>query len=268
MPQAPDRTPRPAPAPARVRRMRPALGTFVVIEAGGPSPDQALVALEAAFAAVQGLARSLHPSAAGSELARLNAAAPGEPVRLAIETAAVLRFALALNHASGGVFDPCLPTRPGRLSDLKLGGGEAPEAVCRLPLALDLGGLAKGYAVDVAIETLRRGGCDAGLVNAGGDLRCFGGYRERLFLRHAGGELAPLELADSAVAVSDRDALSRPAEHRGYYCRVAAASGEVRYAAVRAPTAMCADALTKCVLLCPPRRAGALLERFGAERLA
>ena len=39
---------------------------------------------------------------------------------------------------------------------------------------IDCGGIAKGYAVDVAIATLVRAGCSAGLVNAGGDLRAFG----------------------------------------------------------------------------------------------
>jgi thiamine biosynthesis lipoprotein len=42
------------------------------------------------------------------------------------------------------------------------------------PVQLDLGGIAKGYAVDQAVETLCRCGVGAGLVNAGGDLRGFG----------------------------------------------------------------------------------------------
>ena len=41
-------------------------------------------------------------------------------------------------------------------------------------LWLDLGGIAKGYAVDEAVRVLQRQGLRAGIVNAGGDLRCFG----------------------------------------------------------------------------------------------
>ena len=40
---------------------------------------------------------------------------------------------------------------------------------------LDLGGIAKGYAVDEAIEQLRSEGIESGLVDAGGDVRVFGG---------------------------------------------------------------------------------------------
>lgn len=38
----------------------------------------------------------------------------------------------------------------------------------------DLGGIAKGYAIDRAFELLRRQGWPGGLVNLGGDIRCFG----------------------------------------------------------------------------------------------
>jgi thiamine biosynthesis lipoprotein len=39
---------------------------------------------------------------------------------------------------------------------------------------IDLGGIAKGYAVDLAISTLQRHGVTSACVNAGGDLRVFG----------------------------------------------------------------------------------------------
>src|SRR5258708_22076766 len=42
------------------------------------------------------------------------------------------------------------------------------------PLALDLGGIAKGFAVDRAVAVLRRHGIRAAVVNAGGDLRAIG----------------------------------------------------------------------------------------------
>jgi len=39
---------------------------------------------------------------------------------------------------------------------------------------LDLGGIAKGYGIDRAVEAMRQAGCSGGLVDVGGDVRCFG----------------------------------------------------------------------------------------------
>jgi FAD:protein FMN transferase len=251
----------------RLRRMRVAMGTTVVIEAHATSRAQAETALGAAFAALAEVERCLHPSAAGSELGRLNAAPPGTAVPLGRATFEVLRFAQRLHSLSAGVFDPCLPTRAGRLADLQLSGGARLRAIAHAPLEIDCGGIAKGYAVDAAVTALRGGGCSAGLVNAGGDLRVFGALMERLWLRGATGTLRPLELRDAAVAVSDRDAAQAPAGHRGYYVREGS-EGAQRYAAVRARDAMTADALTKCVLLGAPAPARALLAACGAAVLA
>ena len=259
----PQKPPEPA---VRLRRMRVAMGTTVVIEAHAASRAAAEAALGAAFAAVAEVECCLHPSARGSELALLNAAAPGTAVALGRVTLEVLGFALRLHKLSAGVFDPCLPARPGRLTDLELRHDAAPQAIAHAPLEIDCGGFAKGYAVDAAVGALRRSGCAAGLVNAGGDLRVFGMLEEPLWLRGAAGALRELVLRDAAVAVSDRDAPHPPSGHRGYYVRTGAA-GTVRYAAVRARDAMTADALTKCVLLAAPAQARALLAACGAEQL-
>src|SRR5262249_8485753 len=152
--------------------------------------------------------------------------------------------------ASGGAFDPCLPVLPGRLTDLELSGaaGESFRVRCHRALRLDLGGIAKGYAIDRAIGALREASCVTGLVNAGGDLRVFGARSETMLLRHADGACEPLALENTALAVSDREAGRRPREHCGYYRR--SGSGALRrYAAVLAPEAAIADALTKCVLV-------------------
>jgi thiamine biosynthesis lipoprotein len=41
-------------------------------------------------------------------------------------------------------------------------------------MRLDLGGIAKGYAVDKAVEAMQKGGAIGGMVDVGGDIRCFG----------------------------------------------------------------------------------------------
>jgi thiamine biosynthesis lipoprotein len=258
------RAPVEPPLPVRLRRMRVLMGTWVVIEAHAACPESARAGIEAAFAAVADVALRLHPQHPESDLRRINCAAPGAPVRIGSGTREVLRFAQHLHARSAGLFDPCLPLRPGRLADLQI---TAVAAICHAPLELDCGGIAKGFAVDCAVAALRAAGCHAGLVNAGGDLRVFGAARETILLRAPGARYQALELAQAALAVSDRDAPHAPSGHRGYYVRSGAA-GARRYAAVRARTAMSADALTKCVLLCPAAHAQGLLDEFDAEELA
>jgi FAD:protein FMN transferase len=241
--------------------MRIEMGTTVVIEALAGSAWLADAALEAGFAALTQVVQRLHPQAAGSDLQQINSAVGGEPVAIWAGTLEVLRFAQHLNRSSAGVFDPCLPSRVGKLTDLQLTEGPLPTAIAHAPLELDCGGIAKGYAVDQAIEALQLAGCAGGLVNAGGDLRVFGVGAETLLLRGPDGACQPLELREGAIAVSDRDARHPPAGHRGYYVRTGYADTRCRYVAVHSPQAMIADALTKCMLLCPAALGQALLEQ-------
>ena len=54
----------------------------------------------------------------------------------------------------------------------------------RRRLTIDLGGIAKGFAVDCAVEALNKAGVQAGFVNAGGDLRVFGLQKESVHIRY------------------------------------------------------------------------------------
>jgi thiamine biosynthesis lipoprotein len=164
--------------------------------------------------------------APGGDPERLSRARCGVAVPVHEHTWRVLAFAQRLNRLSEGIFDPCLPEKPGTVQDLELTWKLAPAVTCQAPLKLDLGGVAKGFAVDRAVKALRAAGCDAGLVNAGGDVRVFGTQAQTILLRGPRGALQALALSDGAVAVSDQDA-SPPPGHRGYYAR--------RLAGARAP---------------------------------
>jgi thiamine biosynthesis lipoprotein len=255
------------PAPS-LGRLRLAMGTWVAIEATAESEPTVARAIEAAFAAVSEVERRMHPEREGSDLARINSAPLRVRTPIHASTWEVLRLAKRLNQLTRGVFDPCLPQRRGRLTDLKVSGasaGSQPWVLRRAPLALDLGGIAKGYAIDRAIAALRAAACSAGAVNAGGDLRLFGARRETILLRHRDQGYQALLLQDAALAVSDLDEPRRPPEHRGYYVRTGAAGAGRRYAAVQAPDAMTADALTKCVLLCSEACASRTLSELGGR---
>ena len=205
----------------------------------------------------------MHPSAAGSDLERVAAAAPGVFTAIDAWTYAVLTLARDLHAITGGIFDPCTPDQPGRLRDLDL---NVPGHVARhAPVAIDLGGIAKGFAVDQAVEVLKAHGCTAGLVNAGGDLRVFGATSCPLVIRLPSGTALQIELTNTALAVSGPRAAGSPAEHRGYYLGCTGESVAVKTVAITAPQAMVADALTKCAMLCSEATTMQALHRYGAR---
>jgi len=249
----------------RVSRLRPALGTFAGIEARAPTRLKAERALNAGYAALARVEALMHPSRAGSDLARLNAAPAGSRISVHPWTARLLRLSRELCLLSAGRFEPAIPRSGTVLQWLPAG----PRAVyVRRVAQVDLGGIAKGFAVDRAVGAMRRAGATAGLVNAGGDLRVFGRVAWPLWIRVGGAELHPLSLRDAALAGSDPGAAQPPAEHRGYFPPGFSRRSAPHAAAVMAPSAALADALTKVLVF---RRGGggsaALLARYRAREV-
>ena len=253
------------------KRLRIALGTWVAIEAVATRSEDEHAAIEAAYAAIGAVEARMHPTRTGSDLARINSAPLEAPVEVQADTWHLLKLAQRLYALTEGIFDPCLPSHPGRLPEVEIASEEEeePTVICHAPVRLDLGGIAKGHAIDRAIATLSAQGCHSGLVNAGGDLRVFGDRKESILLRRGGSagtpmQFRPIDLESAALAVSDLDAPERPEEHQGYYNRVGPAEG-LRYAAVVAKDAATADALTKCVLLCSSDTMARVLREFAAQ---
>jgi thiamine biosynthesis lipoprotein len=228
----------------RLKRLRPLMGTFVAFEASHREPTRVAEAIDSAFDAMTDLERSLHPDRAGSDLTAVRDAAVGTAVTVRPTTLRLLRLARDIWEKSNGIFDPCLPDAPGSMNDLLI---DAEYVVPLRSVHLDLGGIAKGFAVDAAIETLLVHGCGAGLVNAGGDMRAFGPALQ--IVVDCGDVQLHRSLADGAIAVSQVGAVSRPPEHRGYYRRNGSAELPAQGAIVYARQAAVADALTKCLLL-------------------
>jgi FAD:protein FMN transferase len=219
-----------------------------------------------------------------SELSRLNATAAGAPVPLSAELRAVLETARATHLLTHGSFDPSVPPlleawgfregRPTRvpsredvrvalarvgLGRLTLAGDTA--TLNAQDMALDLGGIAKGYGADRAAAALAAAG-QTGLVNAGGDIRAAGpqpdGSPWRIGVRdplRPDGLLATLELS-GATAVATSGTYEQYAELDGRRVshivdpRSGETTTEVVSATILAPTAMQADALaTACIVL-------------------
>lgn len=252
-----------------MRRARPLLGTYVVIEANGCADPVLERAVNAAFETVARVHRLMSFHEVGSDVARLNRLAAHQPISVDRWTAAVLRQARRIFEATDGLFDCAvghelmqrggLPTQdldhvePGSFSAVEL----LPANRVRFSsgIAIDLGGIAKGFAVDRAIATLRGHGVREAVVNAGGDLRVIGKTARPIHVRCPTDEHCLVlagHLQNGAVATSSTMATIAKGG-----APIAAHAGSMRYEASRtdpkaysvvAPTCLLADALTKVLV--------------------
>ena len=246
-----------------VARLRPALGTLVSIETRAASEVLAERAVAAGFEAIRAVESRLHPTRPGSDLARLNHAEPGRRLPVHPTTVAILQLCRQLHRRSSGRFEPALPGRGSIMHWQPAGPG---AVIVGRRTCIDLGGIAKGYAVDLAVEAMRRAGAKSGLVNAGGDLRVFGSRAWPIWLRSGSGTAHELLLRNCALAASDPNEPDSPPEHRGYYAgRKLGAGRQFAAVTVLAPSAAVADALTKVLMQAAPARAAALLAHYHAR---
>lgn len=256
-------------------RMKPLLGTYV--EVSIEHHDVSAELLESYFAiAFNKLAQvqtllSVHDNS--SELSRLNLALHSW---LALSTISlrVLRLAHAMMKHSNGLFNPTMGyplVQQGILPDLGYGDRLATGNLAALSfrpgqvklnqaVVLCLDGIAKGYAVDLALAALKRAGVNHAFINAGGDIRAMGNCQVPIRLRYAN---QPLGLLHNAAIASSG---ARQQTHfRGRLMTASGAilpSGEQDYSVI-AHRAWRADALTK-VLAQQPTQVS-LLNRLGGN---
>jgi thiamine biosynthesis lipoprotein len=278
-------------AVASIRRARPLLGTFVEIAAARASAPALEAAVEAAFSAVAMVHWLMSFHEPESDVSRLNRHAAAGAVRVHDWTYQVLEAALDLHQRSGGTFDiavaPALQAL-GLLPGTSRSSGTAGWRCTTTPINLlpqnhvrfahpgvtiDLGGIAKGFAVDRAIEALQRHGIAEGLVNAGGDVAAFGPQSHAIEIRdprHPERPLCGVALRDAALASSagrfdpahSRDASPAAVIDPLTGMAVRAIIG----ASVWAPRCIIADALTKVVMNTGEGTA-AILAHYGASAM-
>lgn len=268
-----------------IERARPLLGTVVCIRATG-SGRQVDAAIDDAFRAVTRVEQRMsfhHPM---SELSRLNRSAHDDAQPVHRDTFRVLRAALALARASAGRFDPAVGARLVASGHLPAPAPGDPPVDARWNAIelrpdgtvyyrqrawLDLGGIAKGFAVDMAVRALRRAGITRAIVNAGGDLRVYGDVTETIHVRDPAtpaSSIPLLELRDGAVATSAGYFSARDTGAGTATALIDARDGRVvglrESVTVCAPRALWADALTK-VVLADEAGAAPLLRRLHAQ---
>jgi thiamine biosynthesis lipoprotein len=267
--------------------------------------------ITAGFEAMSAIDRLMSLHKPKSDISRLNWAVPGTWVRLSPQTTTVLRAAQELYQSSRGIFDircgsvlmkrkiyknvnvgplleaagddvmkktssspagvshtsnalmeygPTLPLEIRRTSARKMG-----------PWILDLGGLAKGYAVDCAVAAIQRktrGLHLNGTVNAGGDLRTWGkGYRSVQVSNPTKTWARSFPAHQTAVATSSGRSTSMKRLTPGAQVHMPSgtSSRTTKTVTVFASRCLWADALTKVALMAPAAQAAKTLAHHRAR---
>lgn len=277
-----------------LRRVRPAMGTYVELTISGLTAAAADPAVSRAFEEIERIEALMSEWRPQSQLGRVNAAAGERAVAVDRELFDLLVLALDLAEKSDGAFDPTFAAMWGLWTFGNDGVSKKPDPAAiasrrkligwkkvRLDPAkrtvflpergmkLGLGGIAKGYAVDRAVAVLREGGVRDFVIKAGGELYASGkngSKRWRVGVRdpRGSGFFATIELQDEAFDTSgDYERFFVDGGVR-YHHIIDPATGEParrsRSATVLARDCTTADALSTAVFVLGPARGTKLIE--------
>jgi FAD:protein FMN transferase len=268
------------------------MGTAVHVELWASSRAQGDAAVAAVMAEMHRIDHAMSPHKPTSELSRINRDAPSQAVPLGAEMFALIARAVAFSDLSGGAFDITFAS-VGNLFDYR--AGTAPDAsalalgraaigyrhlllderartlrFAKPGMCIDLGGFAKGHAVDGSIALLERMGIRHAIVSAGGDSRVLGDKLGQPWMvairdpRHADAVAAVLPLED--VAISTSGDYERFFERDGVRCHhlidpaTGASPTAVRSVTILADDGLTSEALSKSVFVLGVERGLALVE--------
>lgn len=275
---------------------REAMGTFVQATVAARTPQQAQGYFDAVFAEMDKVARMMNDRDPNSEISRLSQTAHLSPAAVSPELFEVLAASIEYSKLSGGAFDITIgpetqlwrqmrethqqPT-PEALAEARAKVGY--EKLTLDPekktvqfavegMKLDVGAIAKGYAVDCAIESLKQQGAVSAMVDLGGNVRCFGkgiakngdwmiGVQDP---RKSSGVLLKLRLNEMAVATSgdyERYAEVDGQKHSHILNpKTSESVKELASVTIIAPTAMQTDAFSTTVSVLGREKGLALVE--------
>jgi thiamine biosynthesis lipoprotein len=268
------------------------MGTRIAVEVWHDEAAAAIVAMDAVIAEMHRIDELMSNYKPESQLSRINRDAAAMPVKVDRELVDLIARALEFSELSGGAFDITYAS-VGYLYDYRehRHPSEA-QIAAALPainwrnvvvdraastvrfqkpgVRIDLGGIAKGYAVDSAIQILRTHGITNGTVTAGGDSRILGDRRGRPWvvgIRHPDDPrrvIARIPLEDAAISTSGD--YERYFDEGGvrYHHIIDPHTGKspvgVRSVTVIGPEAVITEGLTKSVFVMGPERGLTLIE--------
>jgi len=265
------------------------MGTFANVIAVAAKAKTAQEGIEAAFREQRRIETLMNYHRTDSELSRMNREAFGKPIKVDRATFEVIQSAMHFSKLSDGAFDVTVgplvdlwhsaadanstPTEEELASAQAKVGWEkvvldANEATVKFAvegMKIDLGGIAKGYAVDKSVEAMKKCGVLGGVVDIGGNIRCFGkppagkktwliGVQDPNAVTedfNRGKPLMVLEMTNEAVATSGhyRRFVTVQGRRQSHIIDPHTGSGSDKLVSVTiiAPDAMTADALSTAV---------------------
>jgi thiamine biosynthesis lipoprotein len=174
------------------------MGTFAHIVAVAEDSGTAKKCIQAALEEIHKVDNLMSDYKSDSEISRVNREAYEKAVQVSESTYEVLQRSVEFSKMTDGAFDVTIGPLVAlfrKAKESKVAPGEEQIALARSKVGfeklnldsenqtvqfadkgmlLDLGGIAKGYAIDKAIEAAQRCGAIGAMVDIGGDVRCFG----------------------------------------------------------------------------------------------
>jgi thiamine biosynthesis lipoprotein len=270
------------------------MGTRVAVELWSENPALAERAMQAVLEEMRRTDELMSHYKPESQLSAVNAHAAERPVEVDPTIVEVVARALEFSRISGGAFDITYAS-VGYLYDYRAHQKPSEAQIEQaLPgvdyrrvqvdrvastirftapgVRIDLGGIAKGYAVDRSIEILRKLGIRHAMVNAGGDTRLLGDRRGAPWIvgvrdpRNDSALVTRLPLADEAVSTSGDYERYFEADGVRYHHILVPGTGksarEVRSVTILGPDATTTDGLSTTVFVLGVRRGLELVERL------
>jgi len=255
-----------------LQNTRLGLGTIVRITLDHPESQVAREAMELAFAAMARVEELMSAYRPNSEVGVLNRM--GCCDRVSADTLEVIGRALVYTKLTHGAFDvtvqPVLQNHEKSPQSDRSGGNVAPDLVGSKDIVIDgrlvrfkkqgmsinLGGIAKGYAVDRAVKSLRENGVTSAVVDAGGDIRVLGRRSDGKPWRIGVADPASVRRVTSIIWLTDMAVATSGTFRRRTRdiidARTGRAADSILRATVVAPEAADADALATSVYILGP----------------
>jgi thiamine biosynthesis lipoprotein len=268
------------------------MGTSVRVELWAEDRVEGESAIAAVMDEMRHIDQTMSPFIETSELSRINREAADAPLTISPELFSLIKRALEFSDMTGGAFDITFSS-VGYLYDYRRHIKPSEEEIQRaLPgvnyrhvildqdhrtirfarkgVRIDLGGIAKGYAVDACVAILKQRGFVHALVSAGGDSRVMGDHLGRPWMigirdpRHKDKTAAMLPLADVAVSTSGDYERYFEADGVRYHHIINPKTGHsatgVHSATIIAPDATTTDGLSTSVFVMGVEKGMALID--------
>lgn len=262
------------------------MGTAIRVELWHEDPARGEAALDAVMEEMHRIDHAMSPFKPESELSRVNREAAKAPVPISEEMFELLARSVAFSKLSEGAFDITFAS-VGCMFDYRNGVKPTQEEIAAaLPsfnyrhirlecqqrtvqfarggVRIDLGGIAKGYAVDNCIALLKERGVKEALVVAGGDSRVLGDRRGRPWMigirdpRRKGTMVAMMPLVDAAISTSgDYERYFEANGVRHHHIldpRTGMSATGARSVTIVGPDATTTEGISKSVFIMGPKR--------------